>query len=422
MSFDFENLRRITEWQWLLLLAPALLFDTTRYYLTNFLYSLFSLFQFFLPKKKDRRGTSSDSPMVSILLPVYNEGPDLREVLDSILGNLYPNFELLVIDDASSDETRGLCLDYQARGKLRYFRKRIRGSKPSSLNYGLFFARGDYVLHLDGDTRLERSAILEMMKAVQDPRVGGVAGNLFARNARQNLTTLLQSAEFAMTINAQRRWLAPMDLLQIASGAFSLFKKKIMVRSRGVDPEYGEDLDITIKARKMGARIAFAPDAIAETALPPTMGGLFRQRLRWDRCYVRLNLRKHGNLINLLRFRLGDFVCMVLDFFFNLVLLLFFPVYLVWVEIKIPGSMPFILVVTYLFYTLVIFTQITISFFLSPKKHREWRWFLTVPVYFLYSLYLRIIRASAYLLEAFRSKRGSSRFFPDYVRSQIPRY
>ncbi|MFO1518289.1 MAG: glycosyltransferase [bacterium] len=422
MNFDFSHVYHLTRHEWIVLLLPALLFDTTRYYLTNTVYFFLRLIPRFRRKEDRGKGKEPFYPTVTVLVPVYNEGTHLQKVLDAVLGNEYPDFEVIVVDDASTDETWKLCRRYQEEGKIRYLRKKIRGSKPSSINYGLLFARGELVMLMDGDTLLDKEAIFQMVQPFRDSKVGGVSGNLAISNAGKNLLTLLQSAEFSMTIGIQRRWLSLTDMLQIASGAFSVFRKSVLHSLRGVDPEYGEDLDITLKTRKMGYDVVFAPKALAYTDMPTTLGGIFRQRLRWDRCYIRINLRKHGNMIRIGRFRFTESLSIVLDFLFNLLLLFLFPLYVTWVAVFIPQMTWFVLIVTYIFYTLANVEQLLISAWLSKYEGPRFRWLLTVPFLFPYFLYLRAIRAFAYLLEIVRSGRFQSQFFPEAVRKQIPRY
>lgn len=409
-------------WGIVLLLAPAIIFDTTRYYLTNTVYFFLHVVESALPKKRREAIPERELPFVSVIVPVHNEGERLRMTLDSIAASDYPRFEILVVDDASSDGTPALAREFQKAGKIRYIRKTPQNSKPSSLNYGLQFARGELTVHVDGDTLLRPDALREAVRPFRDPRVGCVGGNLNVSNAGKNLWTLLQAAEFGMTINVQRRWLSLTDSLQIASGAFGVFRKKVLLSLYGVDTEYGEDLDITIKIRKMGYRVVFCPKAIALTDMPDTLRGIFYQRLRWDRCYIRINLRKHGDLIHMTRFRFTDFMAMVLDFFFNLVLLFVLPVYILLVAVFTPQLAPFILVVTYVYYTLANLVQILIAAGLSEKPFRNLRWLLIVPLYFPYSIYLRIIRATAYTLEAFYSPLLKSQYIPDPVKKQMPEY
>ena len=406
-------------WQILLLFAPALVFDVGRYYLTN----TFVFFRdIFKRKPRDEFDKSGRYPLVSVLIPVYNESEIIRKTLDSILESDYPNFEIIVVDDCSKDTTGLICKEYERKGLIRYLRKEQRSSKPGALNYGFKFAKGEYIVHFDADIVVYRDAIRQGIKPFKDPKVGVVSGNLRVCNDRQSLAARMQAAEYAICISVQRRWLAFTNSLHIASGAFSILRREVLEKSRGVDPETGEDLDITLKAKKMGYKIAFAPRAIAMTNVPNTFYGLFRQRIRWNECYIRISLRKHGNIANLRRFAFSDFYAVMSDILYNLVLMAIFPIYILLVIIFVPQLFLFILAVTYLFYLVMYLWQFIITTVLSDDPLRDAIFILYAPLFFMYSLFLRGVRAIAYTLEFFRLKYLRDGFFPKQIWDSMPRY
>lgn len=413
----------LDRWTQFLILGPALLFDSTRYYLTNFFVLLVALTTKILRLHKEHPYEKAENcPLVSVIVPVYNEGKTIRHTLDSLLDNNYPHFEVIVVDDCSSDRTSIVCKKYYEEGKIIYVKKRERAGKPNSLNYGLKLAKGEIVIHVDGDCIFYRDAIFNAVRAFIDPKVGAVAGNLRVMNDKQNLLTELQAVEYGMCINVQRRWLSMTDSLQIASGAFSGFRKELLVDLMGVDTETGEDLDITLKVRKMGYKIAFVPEAICLTEVPDTLGSLAKQRILWDRCYIRINLRKHFNIANPWHFRFGDFLSVLTDIFFNLVILLFFPVYLVCVALYYPHLFGFILLVTYFFYTAMNFFQIMIVIFLSNEMKRDFSFIFFTPLYFFYGTYLKMVRIFAYVLEIFRMKYFKQGAYPSQVWKNMPEH
>ncbi|MDP8299194.1 MAG: glycosyltransferase family 2 protein, partial [Candidatus Tantalella remota] len=367
------------------LFAPALAFDTMRYYITNTAIFFLDLF---------RRETAENEPVtylpkVSAIVPVRNEGERLKLTIDSILESNYPKLEVIIVDDCSEDRTQELCRPYEEKGLIKYIRTTVRSGKPAAVNYGFKFATGEIVIHFDGDVAIDRDAIREAIKPFEDLKVGAVSGNLKVRNDRESLVTRLQAAEYGMGISVGRRWAALTDTLQIASGAFSCFRKEVLADVKGADPEYGEDLDLTLKTRKLGFKVAFAPKAVAMTDVPNTWFGLFKQRVRWDRCYVRINLRKHKNMFDFRVFRWGDFFAGIQDIIFNLILVLLFPVYILFILLFVPQLFLFIIVITYLFYTVMNFGQFVIVALLSERPARDAIFVLYTPLFFPYSLFLR---------------------------------
>ncbi len=112
-------------------------------------------------------------PLVSILVPAYNEEARLDASLRSILALDYPTLEVLVIDDGSQDGT----LDIATRialldRRVRVFRK-PNGGKSSALNLGFFESSGDLVLCVDADSQLEPNSLRQLVPQFGDPRVGG---------------------------------------------------------------------------------------------------------------------------------------------------------------------------------------------------------------------------------------------------------
>ena len=400
------------------LFAPALLFDTARYYVTNTVIFVLSLFE----KESSGPEVVPYLPSVSVIIPARNEGERLRFTLDTILENSYPNFKVIVSDDSSEDGTPQLCKHYVDKGLITYVRTTARSGKPAALNYAFKFATGEIIIHFDGDIAVDRDAIAEAVKPFKDPRVGAVSGNIKARNDRKTLATRLQAAEYGMTIAVGRRWLALVDRLQIASGAFGAFRREVLVDVKGADPEYGEDLDLTLKTRKLGFKVAFAPKAIAMTDVPTTWARLFSQRVRWDRCYIRLNLRKHRDMFDFHAFKWQDFIAGLEDVLFNLVLLFAFPVYIVFILVFVPQLFLFILTITYLFYTVMNFGQFAIVALLSERPGRDAIFILYAPLFFLYSLFLKAARILAYFLEFIRSDFMKDGFFPKKIWGNMPEY
>lgn len=421
--FCVEKVSQMSGWQKFWLLGPAILFDTTRYYFTNLIVFIVQFFKrLFIQPKPHPYDNPANCPFVSVIIPVYNEEKTIRHTIESILANHYPHYEVLVVDDCSTDQTSSICRKYQKEGKIRYLRKTERGGKPAVLNYGLNFAKGEIVIHFDGDSIFYRDTIYEAVKPFIDPKVGAVAGNLKVLNDRSSLPARLQAAEYGMGISVQRIWLSMTDTLQIASGAFGCFRKKLLLSLKGTDPEVGEDSDITLKIRKMGYKVRFVAKAISFTDVPPTWRALYRQRVLWDRCYIRVNLRKHFNIANFRHFRFGDFLAVVTDLIFNLGLLFIFPIYIWVIGFWYPHLILFILAVTYLYYTFMNFIQMLIVVSLSDDPGHDFIFIFYTPIFFVYSCYLRTIRIHAYLLEIFRSSRYKKGYFPEKIWKGMPEY
>ncbi len=114
------------------------------------------------------------APMVSVILPTYNRAHLLPEVLDSILGQNFLNFELIVVDDGSRDSTESLIKEFQARDSRIYYKKLPRNmGLPNARNEGLRNIRGKYVALADSDDLWEKRKLSRQIQVLEaHPLVG----------------------------------------------------------------------------------------------------------------------------------------------------------------------------------------------------------------------------------------------------------
>ena len=108
-----------------------------------------------------------DSPLVSIIIPTYNYGHFLRKAVDSVLSQTYPNIEMIVVDDGSTDDTAAIIGSYGQH--LTYLRQENRGASAAR-NLGICFSRGDYIAFLDADDRYRSNNIEKKIEFLQHHR------------------------------------------------------------------------------------------------------------------------------------------------------------------------------------------------------------------------------------------------------------
>lgn len=246
----------------------------------------------------ENRGLSlvdTPEPAVTIVVPVYNEEAVITSALRSLLTLDYPSFEIIVVDDGSSDRT--LERAAQLEGKygditLRVVSKR-NGGKASALNAGIALARTDFVLCMDGDSRLDPGTLRAAMRHFADPRVGGVAGNVKVVN-RDNVWTRLQALEYLEGLNMARRAQGFLRVVNIIPGPIGLFRREVLRQVGGYDTDtFAEDADLTLKILTAGWHIAYEERAIAYTEAPERFVELVKQRYRWTRGILQaLNKRR----------------------------------------------------------------------------------------------------------------------------------
>jgi biofilm PGA synthesis N-glycosyltransferase PgaC len=275
---------------------------------------------------------------VSVLLVGHNEVGALRRCVTCLADQTVAHFpgrmQVVAVDDGSTDGMGALTRRLKAEGLVDVaLSVAQRGGKSAGVNLALTFCHNDIVIICDIDTTLDRDAIEAVLRPFADPRVGAVSGDLGVRNATATLISRQQAIEYLVTISLGRRIDDMLGTLSIVSGAFGAFRRVAIEGVGGQDVEIGEDADLTLKLRRAGWGIRFAPEARAFTDVPETIAGLVTQRLRWDRGLVTIWLRKfRGNLDpRQASFRLVDLLALLDVLLFQVALPVTFPAYLIWI-------------------------------------------------------------------------------------------
>ncbi len=251
------------------------------------------------------------TPGVTILVPAYNEGPVIRESISSLLDLDYPNYEILVIDDGSTDNTYALASQFE--GEYGHARVRVvtkeNSGKANSLNVGIDLAENDYVLCMDGDSKLVSTTVRSGIRHFVDEHVGAVAGNVKVIN-RNGILTKLQALEYIEGINLEKKAQGFLRIVNIVPGAIGIFRRDALLDVGCYDDDtFAEDCDVTVKLVMKGWRVKYEPGAVSYTEAPEGLLDLLKQRYRWTRGILQ-TIRKHRRV--LFRLRKGPLNPMVL--------------------------------------------------------------------------------------------------------------
>lgn len=231
-------------------------------------------------------------PPVSVLIAAYNEEDCICDTLKSFADKPYPAaLEILVIDDGSKDRTREVVRNFMATTRLpatltlRLLEMPVNGGKARALNYGLAQARHDYIITVDADTLLYRDALLRLVanQIGSPPNTGATAGSVLVRNSRKNFITRIQEWDYFLGIAVVKRIQSLLQGTLVAQGAFSIYRKDVLIEAGGWSETMGEDIVLTWAILKNGHRVGYAEDAIVFTNVPETYGAYYRQRKRWSR-------------------------------------------------------------------------------------------------------------------------------------------
>ena len=223
-----------------------------------------------------------DVPMISLMVPCYNEGDNLDESIPHLLQLRYPNYELIFINDGSKDNTGEIIDRWAAKEKKITALHQENQGKASALNHGLTIAKGKYVACIDGDAVLDYYALDYMVQALEkDPKYAATTGNPRVRN-RSTILGRLQVSEFSSIIGLIKRAQGLMGTIFTVSGVCCLFRKDVMEEIGGWSTNMiTEDIDISWKIQIAGYNIMYEPRALCWVLMPESMKGLYKQRLRW---------------------------------------------------------------------------------------------------------------------------------------------
>ncbi|MEZ2719125.1 glycosyltransferase family 2 protein [Niallia circulans] len=324
---------------------------------------------------------------VSIIVPAYNEEAGIIPSVRSLLSINYPQFEIIVVNDGSIDQTLQKMMEqyemvhiekvvrkqlstkpikgiYQSKllPKL-YLIDKENGGKADALNAGLNFSHFPYICSLDGDSVLERDAFLKVMKPIMDSDEEVIAssgsiriangckiknGQVLEIGLSRHPLVIMQIIEYLRAFLMGRIGLSRHNLLLIISGAFGVFSKKWVLKAGGYQTNtVGEDMELVVrihrllKETKEKKKIVYVPDPVCWTEVPEEIKYLRRQRRRWHRGlyeslwnHRKLTLNpKYGNigLISFPYFWLIEFFGPIIEFLgyvYTIIALFFGGVYL----------------------------------------------------------------------------------------------
>ena len=236
---------------------------------------------------------------ISVLFPGHNEGSALRRAVIALGEQTRGNLQIVVVDDGSTDDMARIGGQLKAEGLIDVFVSTgLRGGKSAATNLGLTFCTGELVVVGDVDTSFDRDAIERILEPFGDPLVGCVSGNIGVRNHRGSIIAKFQAIEYLITISLGRRLSDLLGMLMISSGAFAAFRREAVTSVGGWDVGPGEDANMTLKLRRAGWKVRFAPEAWALTDVPESALALFKQRRRWNASFVRVRLDRFRAMLN----------------------------------------------------------------------------------------------------------------------------
>ena len=220
-------------------------------------------------------------PDVSVVVAAYCEEAVIERTLTALLALDYPRYEIVVVDDGSTDRTPEILARHAARGDIRLVAKQINEGKAMALNDAIPVTRAEIVCIVDADIQPRPDTLRHLVGHFRHGRVAAVAGNPQVTNTA-SLLAKVQATEFASIVSVLRRAQRVWGRILTVSGAICAFRKSAMVDVGLFDPEMAtEDIALTWKLQRRFYDVRYEPRAVVAMQVPETLKGLYRQRRRW---------------------------------------------------------------------------------------------------------------------------------------------
>lgn len=297
---------------------------------------------------------------VSILVPAYNEQACICDTIESLLEEDYPNLEIIVVDDGSTDhtietvvgqydmkeaklvqrhylKTQPVLSFYEKKisGKTLKFASKKNGGKSDALNCGLNICTSPHCVILDADTKVQKGSIRNMriQFLIHKEMIvcAGVVGNGMYQNERyksllwaQKALVLFQQLEYFRTFYMQRELFDRLNANVVVSGAFAMFDAELLVEAGGYKRQtIGEDMEITMrlhafcKSQNRAYRIGYIPEVKCDTQVPFRYKDYYNQRRRWHIGMIQ-SLKEHRYMLGSKDYGYAGFVASTFIIFYEL--------------------------------------------------------------------------------------------------------
>ena len=313
-------------------MITALIFTT---YLVLTIFSAISLRKYLRKNSYVDYNTIVSSPLapsISVIAPAFNESQTIEDNIRTLLSLYYNNFEVVVVNDGSSDNSMELMIETYELEKVNYFfdyrlpcerirgvyksRNRsfkkltvidkVNGGKADSLNAGWNARKNDLVVSIDADSIMEPDALLKMVKPFMEAKekrvigTGGVirianscdisGGHINKVNLPKKFLPRAQVMEYTRAFLMGRMAWSELDGLLLISGALGMFDREVVIQAGGYHTNtVGEDMELVVRMRRymtdknLGYDVVYIPDPLCWTEVPTTLKVLARQRSRWTR-------------------------------------------------------------------------------------------------------------------------------------------
>lgn len=331
-------------------------------------------------KRRDKNPETADPPddyqlKVSIIVPVKDEEKVIERLLNGLVNLDYPQKEIILIEDGSTDETPQICRKWARKHPsfIKYLHNSESRGKPSAINFAAKEATGEIIAVYDADTIVEPTTLKEIIPHFQNPDVAAVQGELNTINPDESMITRL-SVLYDFVVNILMLGKDRLNVFVPLLGTNQYIRRNVLEEVGYWDPEaLSEDTEISVRLTKKGYKVKYAPGGTGVEA-PARLRVFLHQRMKWLRGHTQAAMKHKGMLRALNRKTLDVYITLI----FPIMLILSFVGY-VWAlynVVQAPTVIPILQIIGIALFALNLLTP---AMFISASPRNA----VYVPLFYL---------------------------------------
>jgi cellulose synthase/poly-beta-1,6-N-acetylglucosamine synthase-like glycosyltransferase len=259
---------------------------------------IFGLYLSLVRGRKFDQTISGYEPTVTVVVPLYNEGPSIYETIVSLVKLEYPaeKLSIIIVDDCSTDDSH----EWASKGAREFsnvtvLRNPVNMGKRKGINHAVREATSEIIVSVDSDVIIYPTALRELIARFTGPEVVAVGGRVHVSNPNDNWLSKLQTIKYYFGQEHLKNLERSLRSVMCLSGCLTAYRRHVLIELEpiledrnilGIPIKYGEDRFLTRQIIKAGYRTVMTMDAMCFTKAPTTLHGYFNQQLRWKRSNI----------------------------------------------------------------------------------------------------------------------------------------